>query len=112
MTTLPDGISQAEIDRYAKLDVALKKAKAEHDRLNSKIKRAFGVGVFVCDGVILTRTEADEFHKKDAETKYPYASNPDYYDLVPVLVKDRMPEAQRLEFEGKQQRLSVAMVTT
>lgn len=40
MATLPEGITQKDIDRYAQLDAGLKKIADEHKALNDKIKRA------------------------------------------------------------------------
>ena len=39
MATLPDGLTQKDIDRYAQLDAGLKKISDEHKALNDKIKR-------------------------------------------------------------------------
>lgn len=112
-TPLPDGITQAELDRYAKLDAAIKRANAEHKTLNDKIKKAFKtLGTFICGSVIVKRTEADVFDAAGFQTKYPYASHEQYYDLVPMLKpKANLPEDVRKEFESKQQRLSVDVVT-
>lgn len=40
MATLPEGLTQADIDRYAQLDQALKPILEEHKRLNDLIKRS------------------------------------------------------------------------
>lgn len=40
MATLPEGLTQKDIDRYAQLDAGLKKIADEHKQLNDKIKRA------------------------------------------------------------------------
>lgn len=113
MATLPEGITQAELDRYAKLDRAIKRANEEHKALNAKIKEAFvALGTFVFGSVVIKRTEAASFDSKAAAEKYPYSSHADYYELTPVLVKDKMPEDVRAEFEGKTQRLSIDVAET
>lgn len=40
MATLPEGLTQKDIDRYAQLDAGMKKLADEHKALNDKIKRA------------------------------------------------------------------------
>lgn len=40
MATLPAGLVQKDIDRYAQLDAGLKKIADEHKALNDKIKKA------------------------------------------------------------------------
>lgn len=40
MASLPEGLTQKDIDRYAQLDAGLKKIADEHKALNDKIKRA------------------------------------------------------------------------
>lgn len=113
MATLPNGITQADLDRYARLDVAIKKAKAEHDTLNAKIKAAFvSLGTFVFGSVIIKRTEAVTFDSKAATEALPYAQFSDYYDLVPVLNKALLPEEVRRTFESAQQRLSVDVASS
>ena len=40
MATLPDGLTQSDIDRYAQLDAGIKKLQDEHAVLNETIKQA------------------------------------------------------------------------
>lgn len=40
MATLPDGLTQKDIDRYAQLDAGIKKLQEEHATLNETIKQA------------------------------------------------------------------------
>ena len=40
MATLPAGLSQKDIDRYAQLDAGIKRIAEEHAALNDKIKKA------------------------------------------------------------------------
>lgn len=40
MATLPDGVTQRDIDRYAQLDDGIKKLQKEHDILNELLKSA------------------------------------------------------------------------
>lgn len=40
MATLPEGITQKDLDRYAQLDAGVKKIQEEHKALNDKIKKA------------------------------------------------------------------------
>lgn len=113
MTALPAGITQADLDRYVKLDAAMKRAKIEHDALNAKIKDAFpNKGTYVCGDVLVERSEAHGFDAKEAAKRYPYDLHPTWYVVPePVLDPTKVSEAVKTAFATTTQRLSVKAVT-
>lgn len=106
MAELPEGITQKELDEYAKLDRGIKKLQIRHKILNEKIKTTFTkVGTFVFGSVIVKRTEADSFDAKAAEKAFPLDKHPEFYKSV--FDASALPADKRKKFTTKVQRLSV-----
>lgn len=106
MSALPEGLTQAEVDRYAKLDAGIKKLQPEHKRLGEKIKSLVTkVGTFTFGNVVVDRNEAKSFDKKTAEHDYPYEKFPEYY--TPVLDPAKVPDAVKEKYTSMTQRVSV-----
>jgi hypothetical protein len=111
MAQLPEGITEAEIVRYGRLDSALKPLQAEHKALGDKIKAAFNtIGSWVVANVAIKRSTANTFNSKGVEEKYPYAEFPEYYSVTPVLDKKKLPQEIIDTYTVKVERLSVSTV--
>lgn len=77
MADLPNGLTQAEVDEYLKLDTAIKKAQERHAILNEKIKNAHEskkAGLYVYGGVAVTIQDKSRFDAKVAEDSLPYTN--------------------------------------
>lgn len=113
MSTLPSGLTQAEVDEYRKLDDGMKRLAARHKQLNEIIKQAHieagKKGTFVYDGVIVKVTEASAFDKDGATEAFPVADYPNLYK--PVLEPKNLPADIRSEYTSKTLRLSVDTVS-
>lgn len=108
---LPAGITRAEIARYARLDAGIKKLQPEHKLLNEKIKKAFNaIGSWVVGNVVINRSKATGWDAKAATTKFPHAEHPEYYDVVYVINKDKMPVDVSADFITTTERLSVQVL--
>lgn len=106
MAELPEGITQADLDKYAKLDKGMKKLAPEHKRLNQLIKDTFlKVGTFVHGDVIVDRSQADSFDKKAAEEDLPYEKFPDLY--THTIDPTKLTKTQKAKYTSKVQRLSI-----
>lgn len=90
MATLPEGLTQKDIDRYAQLDAGIKKFAEEHKTLNEKIKKAHedaglkGKMTLIYPSekygsVIVDLSEAKGVDTEALEAKYPLDKSPDYY---------------------------------
>lgn len=113
MSTLPPGLTQAEVDEYARLDAGIKKLQDRHKELNDIIKRAHTdagkKGTFSYGPVVVKVTEANTFDKKTATEAFPVEDYPDLY--VPVLEPKNLPADIRAEYTSKTLRLSVDTVS-
>jgi len=106
MAELPEGLTQKELDEYAKLDRGIKKLQTRHKILNEKIKDAFTKnGTFVFGSVIIKRSEANSLDPEALQKKYPEATYPEYYKTV--LDATKVPADIKAKFSSKTQRLSV-----
>lgn len=108
VTELPEGITQADIDRYAKLDAGIKKLSAEHKVLNELLKlKLVKLGTFVFGKVIIKRSEASSFDKEKFEQDHPYSvkENRKYY--VHALDASLIEPDLRKKYTTKTQRVSV-----
>lgn len=116
MSEMPDGITQEELDRYAKLDKAIKKFQIEHKSLNARIKAAFKkVGTFQFGSVIVKRTESTskKFDSEAFALAYPASKreNRKYYSVTVDAAK--IPAELALEYTefGTIEKLSVDVVS-
>jgi hypothetical protein len=88
-TEVPPGITVDDLQKYAKLDKALKKATPTHKALGNKIKAAYvKVGTFAVLNIIIKRTKAEKVDWKKVEDLNPQSSNPHLYKKVWVLDQD------------------------
>lgn len=109
MATMPEGITQKELDEYAKLNKGAKKIADRLKVLNEKIKTAFPkAGKFIFGNVLVNRSEADSFDAAAASKKYPLETHPEYYKSV--FDATAFPPDLRAKFVTKTQRLSVDYV--
>lgn len=109
---LPAGITQAELDEYAKIDRVLKNKKLNdrHKELNAKIKAAFvKLGTFIHGSVIIKRTERTGFDAKAAEEDFPFEKFPEYYK--PVFDPTTFPAELKEKYATKIEALSVTVAT-
>jgi hypothetical protein len=109
---LPAGITQDELDEYAKIDRVLKNKKLNdrHAALNKKIKAAFvKLGTFIHGDVIIKRGERDSFDAKAAEEEFPFEKFPEYYK--PVFDATTLTAAQKKKFTNKTPTVSVTVAT-
>lgn len=90
MATLPEGLTQADIDRYAQLDEALKPILDEHKRLNDLIKRTHieaGIGgkktlIYPSEkfgAVVVKLSERRNLDEESLVTDHPYEKFPGFY---------------------------------
>lgn len=106
MAELPTGITQADLDRYAKLDKGVKVLEVERKALGDRIKEAFSVDGLTgkhtliyqsetLDGsVVVTLNEQRRFSKETLaklEEQYPLSEFPNSYKAV--LVPEKLPKA-------------------
>lgn len=106
MAELPEGITQKELDEYAKLDRGIKKLQTRHKILNEKIKLAFTkMGTFVFGSVIVKLSSSSSFDKDAFTTGHPQDKFPQYYvwALDPKLIE----ADKKAKFTTKTERLSV-----
>lgn len=87
MADLPNGLTQAEVDEYAKLDAGIKKLQERHRVLNEKIKDAHATkkaGSYVYGEVIVSIQDKTRFDADMAEASLPYTnvSNRKFYKHV------------------------------
>lgn len=85
MSTIPEGLTQADFDRYAKLDSGIKKLEDEKKILADKIKAALPLKkeVYVFEDVILDASvRKGQFDKVLASQTFPAAEYPEYYTAV------------------------------
>lgn len=108
MATLPEGLTQTDIDRYAQLDAGIKKLQEEHSILNETIKQAHkNAGI---EGsktlsypsekygtVIVKLGQQKRFDSKAAEATFPEADYPDFYTAA--LDQKKMPADIVAEFK-------------
>lgn len=110
MATLPAGITQDELDRYAKLDAGIKALTVEHKAINEKIKKAFTAkGTFVCGSIIIERSSSVGLDIKGVEAAYPFETNPEFY--TPAVDRTKVPESVKGEFFTITEKLSVKVVS-
>lgn len=100
MATLPDGLTQSDIDRYAQLDAGIKKLQEEHSILNETIKQAHkNAGI---EGnktlsypsekygtVIVKLGQQKRFDSSKASATFPESEFPEYYSSA--LDQKKMP---------------------
>lgn len=106
MATLPEGLTQKDIDRYAQLDAGLKKIADEHKVLNEKIKKAHvdaGIKgkktlIYPSEKYGAVVVKLGEQKRLDTEAliaKFPEDKAPDFYALqlnvkaVPADIQER-----------------------
>lgn len=105
-TTLPAGITQADLDRAAALSAAMVKAKTELDSLKAKIKAAYNVpGTYVSEGIVVKLTEAVGLDAKKVEEAFPYSDYPDFY--TPKVDPKKVPDFVKGEYFTITQRLTI-----
>ena len=110
-TELPEGVSQAQIDRYAKLDKAIKKAQTEHKTLNELFKQKFvKLGTFMFGSVIIKRTEASSFDSKKFAEDHPVTDPASKKYYVLTLDASLIEADVKAKYTSKTQRLSVDVV--
>ncbi len=77
MADLPNGLTQAEVDEYAKLDAGIKKLQEKHKILNEKIKDAHATkkaGAYIYGDVVVTIQDKTKFDVDMAEASLPYTN--------------------------------------
>ncbi len=106
MATLPEGLTQKDIDRYAQLDLGMKKLADEHSALNDKIKKAHEAAGITgkktltypsekYGTVVVTLGEQKRLDEEALEKALPEDKHPDYYvsrldkTLVPKTILDK-----------------------
>lgn len=109
-STVPEGITTAELEQYAKIDAAIKKLEKAKKPLADKIKTAFvKIGTFVFDGVIIERTQSKSFDTKAFEEEHPFESFPEFYK--PVIDATTIPEDEKVKYTSFVQKLAVKTIT-
>lgn len=107
MATLPEGLTQKDIDRYAQLDAGIKKLQEEHSILNETIKQAHkNAGIegnktlsYPSEkyGVVIVKLgQQKRFDAKKASETFPEEEFPEYY--TSALDQKKMPADIAAEF--------------
>lgn len=107
MATLPEGLTQKDIDRYAQLDAGIKKLQDEHAVLNEKIKQAHkdagieGSKTLTYPSakygtVIVKLGEQKRLDTEALESKYPLDKNPEFY--TPKIDTKKVPADIQAKF--------------
>ncbi len=114
MSTLPPGLTQAEVDEYAKLDAGIKRLQDRHKELNEVIKQAHieagkVKGTYNYGEVVVKMNESNTFDKDQATQDFPVADYPNLYK--PVLEPKNLPADIRSQYTSKTARLSVEKVS-
>lgn len=113
MSTLPPGLTQAEVEEYARLDDGIKRLQARHTELNEIIKAAHAAsakkGTFTYGPVVVDVSETSRFDKDAATEAFPVVDYPDLYK--PVLEPKNLPADIRAEYTSKSLRMSVKTVS-
>jgi len=90
-----------EAIEYSKIDRIFKKFTPRHKELNAKIKRVFTTkGKRVIGPVVIDLNERESKDVKAAETRYPYAKYPQFYEVKPVFQFDRLSARQQKPYLG------------
>lgn len=77
MTDLPNGLTQDEVNEYAKIDAGIKKLQDRHKILNEKIKDAHATkkaGAYIYGDVVVTIQDKTKFDADMAEASLPYSN--------------------------------------
>lgn len=112
MSDLPDGITQDDLDKYAKIDAAMKKLEPEKKRIADLIKKAFDKpGTFVHGNVVIERTTAKLRATKDFLSDYPADEYPEFYVNEPKINWDAVSEEDAAEYWTASEKLSVKVVS-
>lgn len=111
MSKLPDGITQAEMDEYARLDAGIKKLAERHSVLNEKIKSVhtearLKKGTYIYGSVVVKIGETSQVDKETAMDTYPEQSFPQYYP--PTFDAKKLPADVKVLFTNKKPTLSVS----
>lgn len=113
MSTLPEGITQADIDRLAKLDAGIKKLTAEAKEIKERLKESLPLktATYSFENVVVKATKTDgQMDKKVAEATFPYSQNPEFYTptIDPKKLKSELGEAVK-DFYSPSINLSVSL---
>lgn len=107
---LPEGITQDDLDKLAKIDSSIKKLEKAKAPLLAKVKTAFvKLGTFAYGNVIIERTQAKSFDAKTFEEEHPFESFPEFYK--PVIDATTIPEDEKEKYTSFTQRLSIKTVS-
>lgn len=85
MATLPAGLTQSNVDRYAKLDAGIKALEAEHKVLGELIKTTHaeagitGKRTLIYEDVIVTFNEQRRLNGEVFQESFSPAEFPEYY---------------------------------
>lgn len=110
MNTLPEGITQTELDEYAKLDAAIKKAMEKKNALNVRIKAAFvKKGTFVFNSIVIKIGEQKRLDRTALEKAYPFEKYPQYYVSKPVLNEEVVADKIVAKFTNTVPVLSISI---
>lgn len=110
MSTLPPGLSQEQINRYAKLDAGIKLLQDEKDNLNNVIKDAHKDqprGTYIYESVVVKIGETSKVDTKGIEGEFPFEVNPEYYDAK--LDAKKVPAETKARYTTKVPTLSVSI---
>ena len=110
MTTLPEGITQSELNEYAKLDKAIKSALEKKAALNAKIKSVFvKKGIFIFGSVVIKLGEQNRFDRAAFEKAYPSEKYSQYYVMTPVVNETSIADKTVAKFTKSVQTLSISV---
>ena len=85
MATLPEGLTQSDIDRYAKLDAGIKALQEEHKVLGLLIKEKHaeagitGKRTLIYEDVVVKLGEQRRLDEGGFLDTFPFSENPEFY---------------------------------
>jgi hypothetical protein len=113
-SALPEGITQAEIDEYAEIHLAILKAEKIDKPLNEKIKAAYKEeGTYLAGNVVVERYSSSVLDPAEFAIAYPREQYPQYYTEVPatfVLNPVSIPAALKAKHQKVTDKLQVHVI--
>lgn len=108
MSTLPPGLTQADIETYAKIDDGMKRLQDAKDELNEKIKLAHkgvGKGTYIYGEVVVKIGATSKTDYKAIGTLYGEGDYPEYYESK--LATTKIPKEIKAVYTEQVPTLSV-----
>lgn len=110
MSEIPPGLTQADLDLYAKIDDGMKKLQDEKDRLNALIKKTHsdrGTGTYIYGKVVVTIGSTSKVNYEGIAKENPFEVAPEYY--IQKIDPKKVPASTKNRFTTTNLTLSVKL---